>query len=280
MSTPPGRRSCPMCGAPGLRVRFRWTEPPVGETRFELPDGVVYDREFLECGTCGHLLADPGIDPDVIYGGAYVDATYTDGGMERAYDRIMSLPPGSSDNIERVERVCAQMAANAPAARRVLDIGSGLGVFGARMKEQGWSVTVLDPDPRAVAHARERIGVEGIEADFMELELGRTYELLTLNKVLEHVADPLAMLRRAADHLDPGAWVYVEVPDGEVAAAHGDGREELFIEHLHAFSLASLGLLAQRAGFRIERIERLHEPSDKFTLAAFLHQAPGPLPGL
>ncbi|HUT79345.1 MAG TPA: class I SAM-dependent methyltransferase [Polyangia bacterium] len=261
---------CPICASAGLVLRFRWSEPPEGETPFELPEGVAYEREFLQCGACGHLVAGASIDPELIYGGAYVDATYSRG-IAAAYERIMALPPASSDNIARVERVCEQLDPPAGEPRTLLDVGSGLGVFGARMKERGWEVTALDPDPRAVEHAEQRIGVRGVVADFMAVEALGEFRLLTLNKVLEHVADPLQMLRRTRMHLAGDGRVYVEVPDGEVAAERGgEGREELFVEHLHAFSAASLALLARRAGFELEGLERLHEPSDKYTLAAFL----------
>jgi hypothetical protein len=95
---------------------------------------------------------------------------------------------------------------------------------------------------------------------------------VTFNKVLEHVEDPVAMLARSRDLLRPRGAVYVEVPDGELAARDPDGpnREEFFIEHLCAFSMTSLCLLAGRAGFVPVRAERLREPSGKYTLYAFL----------
>jgi hypothetical protein len=40
------------------------------------------------------------------------------------------------------------------------------------------------------------------------------------------------------------------------------------------FSAASLALVAQRAGFRLLQQERLREPSTKYTLVAFLWNAP------
>lgn len=50
-------------------------------------------------------------------------------------------------------------------------------------------------------------------------------------------------------------------------------RQEFFIVHLHIFSMASLALMIDRAGFRALRIERLREPSGKYTLWAFLIRA-------
>jgi 2-polyprenyl-3-methyl-5-hydroxy-6-metoxy-1,4-benzoquinol methylase len=180
----------------------------------------------------------------------------------------MGLPAERSDNVARVRRVCARLVPGS-----VLDVGSGLGVFPARMKEAGWRAMALDPDARAVAHAREHIGVAAVQADFMTADdLGR-HELVTFNKVLEHVSDPVAMLQRAHGALEEGGTVYVELPDGECAAQDGPGREEFFIEHVHVFSLASLCLLAMRAGFVVRSAERLREPSDKYTLYGFLEAA-------
>jgi hypothetical protein len=104
-------------------------------------------------------------------------------------------------------------------------------------------------------------------------ELGR-FDVVTFNKVLEHVADPVSMLARSARHLREGGFVYIELPDGEAALTEGPERQEFFIDHWHVFSAASLAILATRAGFRLQALERLHEPSGKYTLRAFLVPVP------
>ena len=100
-------------------------------------------------------------------------------------------------------------------------------------------------------------------------QLGQ-FDVITFNKVLEHVEDPVTMLARATRHLNPKGFVYVEVPDGEAASVEGSEREEFFIEHHHVFSPASMAMTAERAGFRVEALERLREPSTKFTIRTFL----------
>jgi SAM-dependent methyltransferase len=254
-----------MCRGTELEPVFRYDEPPAGETPFGLDQ---YHREYHRCAACGHFLGVSSIDFDELYAGAYVDATYSADGLARTYEKIMSLPPERSDNVQRVGRIRDRLGDSGT----VLDVGSGLGVFPARMREAGWTCTALDPDPRAVEHTREAAGVEAVCADFMEVgSLGR-FDLVTLNKVLEHVPEPAAMLARTREFLAPGGHVYVELPDGEAAATDPDGqnREEFFIEHLHVFSMSSMSLLADRAGLVTEHAERLREPSGKYTLFAFL----------
>jgi SAM-dependent methyltransferase len=261
--------SCPACGGAELETAFAYDEPPPGETDFGL-SADEYRREYLRCESCGHWTARLSVDVERLYSGGYVDATYA-AGLANAYQRIMSLPPEGSDNVQRVRRIVERLGTSG----RVLDVGSGLAVFPARMSEMGWEVTALDPDPRAVEHARSVAGVQATCADFFEADgLGR-FDLITLNKVLEHVSDPVAMLAHAGRFMEEDGTVYVEVPDAEGAARDPDGpnREEFFIEHLHVFSMESLGLVAERTGFRVDGSERLREPSGKYTLVAFLSQA-------
>lgn len=267
--------ACPLCNGP-LATAFEYGARPEGETQFDIaPER--YRRSYAQCSTCGLFAADLGeLDLEALYAGAYVDATYAADGMGATFDRIMALAPERSDNAGRVARVTAWLGA--PGAR-VLDVGSGLGVFPAALQRGGHeAVLALDPDARAVEHTRSHAGVEAVCGDFMDagdLGLGR-FALVTLNKVLEHVPDPVAMLRRVHEHLVPGGGVYVELPDGEAAARDpdGPGREEFFIEHLWVFGPASLALLARRAGFDVQRLERLREPSGKYTVYAFLTAAP------
>jgi SAM-dependent methyltransferase len=193
--------------------------------------------------------------------------------MRTTFERILGLPPERSDNAGRVARVLAFASQWFPDRRAptLLDVGAGLCVFPYRMKQAGWGCTALDPDPRAAEHARAVVGVDAVVGDFLSLApsaLGQ-FDVITFNKVLEHVDDPARMLRRAASHLAAGGFVYLEVPD-VAAAAEGAAREEFFIEHLHVFSPASVAMLAERSGFSPVVIERLREPSSKYTVRGFL----------
>lgn len=254
---------CPVTGARDWVLIRRYDRPPVGETDFGI---TPYRRDLLQSPSTGHVVNHHHFDLGTLYRGDYWDRTYGEGRMARTFARIMALPPESSDNRQRVVYLVAATR-DLPGERSLLDVGSGLAVFPAAMREQGWRAVALDPDPRSARHAEEMAGVEGLVADFMTDRLDRRFTLVTFNKVLEHVSDPIAMLRRARDVLAPGGLVYVELPDGEGAlVAIGPDREEFFVEHYCAFSMVSFAMLARRAGFRLNRLERIVEPSGKFTL--------------
>jgi SAM-dependent methyltransferase len=271
----PGER-CPLDEGP-LSLVHTFSAPPPGENAFRELAGRAYHRELRRCGSCGHFVSRSALGAAALYSAAYVEQLYgDDAGLRSRFERIVSLPPERSDNAGRVRRVVAyaheRMSPAAPPT--ILDVGSGLCVFLSGMRAASWACTALDPDPRAASHAREHVGVAAVCGDFMATEgLGR-FDLVAFNKVLEHVVDPVAMLARAHGCLAPGGAVYLELPDGEAALDAGPDREEFYIEHLHAFSLASTSLLAIRAGFRIDALERLREPSGKYTLRAFLRPLP------
>jgi SAM-dependent methyltransferase len=250
---------------------FTYEAPPPGETRFDLK-GQTYRRAYSRCRLCGHWYSNHNMDLSSLYSGAYVDTTYGDR-MRQTFDRIIALPDEKSDNAGRVANILSFARSFFPHGKQptLLDVGSGLAVFPYRMKQAGWQCTALDPDRRAVAHARDVAGVRAVVGDFMTIgpdQLGE-FDVITFNKVLEHVEDPVAMLSRASRHLAPRGFIYVEVPDSE-AAVDGPEREEFFIEHHHVFSPASITMTAERAGFRVEALVRLREPSTKLTIRVFL----------
>ena len=266
-----------ICGADDFARVFTYEAPPAGETLFEFSRNGSYRREIVQCARCRHFVSRSSMDMSSLYDHDYVSGTYGGAdGLRRAFDRITALPPERSDNVGRVRRVVGFAAEYlaAPAAEkrrpRVLDVGSGLGVFPHRMVEAGWDCLALDTDQRLVDHLRDHIGVRAVCGRFGEVgELGR-FDAVTINKVLEHVEDPVSFLAKSSEYVAPEGFVYVEVPDGEAAASEGKGREEFFVEHHHVFSFSSLALAAQMAGFIPILMERLREPSTKFTLRAFL----------
>lgn len=262
-----------LCGGDRFETWHHYDAPPEGEVRFDFSVSGGYSRDVLRCRDCGHFRSVHEMDDTAMYEGQYVDATYGGGGIQRTFDKINSLPPEQSDNVGRVHCIQQFTAQYFPTtgagARTLLDVGSGLGVFPYRMKEAGWSCTALDPDARAVEHARTNIGIEAVQADFMRVQdLGR-FDLVTFNKVLEHVQNPIEMLAVTQRFVAPDGLVYIELPDGECAAADGPSREEFFIDHHHVFSAASMTLLIARAGLVLLVQERLREPSGKYTLRAF-----------
>lgn len=269
-----------ICEATDLQLEHVYHTPPTGEKGFEFIDPKDYERKLFKCSYCGHYRSVHHLDDEDLYESDYVDSTYGGlDGIREAYERVVSLPPEESDNVGRVKRVDSYARDRYDVASEetlhALDVDSGLCVFLDELQKHDWIGTALDVDDRFVRHARNEVGVEAFQGDFRDItELG-PFDLVTFNKVLEHVDEPATMLSVAKRHLREGGIVYVEVPDGEAAIYEGPEREEFFIDHKHVFSVTSLSRLAVSVGFYPERIERIRDPSGKFTLIGFLSESGG-----
>lgn len=261
-----------ICGSKHFKKVSEYRERPSGETDFNISKDDYY-RCYYQCTSCGHFLMKTDIPIETIYAKGYADSTYGEK-LKESYEKVINLPDNQSDNIGRVKclKGYADKHFKDVAKKSILDVGSGLCVFLDRVKKTtNWVCTALDPDPRQSAHARNVVGVKAIQDDFTKptKELG-TYDIITFNKVLEHVLDPVSMLEKAKFLLNPGGFIYVELPDGTMAMRNSYLREEFFIEHLHVFSMASIAVLGEKAGLSVLDTQRLIEPSGKYTLRAFL----------
>lgn len=192
------------------------------------------------------------------------------------YARIMALPASRSDNAGRVARVldaCARHAMGEPGRTKVaVDVGGGTGVFLAKLLSVaggGWRGVAVEPDPLAVAHLRS-LGLFDVRASRFHASLDLPEaDLLTLNKVIEHVEDPLPMLTLAARGLAPYGLAYVEVPDALTAVHRPPEDNILGALHRHLYEPGTLAQLLQRAGLVVLEVRRIVEPSGKLTVYAF-----------
>jgi SAM-dependent methyltransferase len=263
---------CGLCGSSEAQLCATIASRPAGEVDYHIPPDRYYRRIF-RCHRCGVFFNDHSCLPASFYEGAYNEASYGSRFLAR-YEAVMALPAERSDNKQRAARLHAflQSRGRIPERTRVLDIGAGLCVFPAEMLRHGYRAYAIDPDPRVVRHALEVVKVEHAWAGSVEnLPANETFDLVTLNKVLEHVRRPLDGLKSARSAVSrPEGAVYVELPDGEAAAA-AEGfvdRSEFYVEHLTAYGPQSIRWLVEHAGLRIVELSRLREPSGKYTIFA------------
>jgi 2-polyprenyl-3-methyl-5-hydroxy-6-metoxy-1,4-benzoquinol methylase len=135
---------------------------------------------------------------------------------------------------------------------RLLDLGCGSGAWLLQMRDLGWQVRGLDFDPEAVALARRR----GLEVDQGPLEDQRyraeSFDVITLNHVIEHVPDPVATLAECRRVLRPGGRLMLFTPN-TASLGHrlfkDDWRGLEPPRHLHLFGPNAMHHALLRAGF-------------------------------
>lgn len=147
----------------------------------------------------------------------------------------------------------------------VLDVGCGAGANAREIRKLAPAATLLGIEPNAQAAALARAACdevfEGTLERWLDLESSRRFDAVLLSDVLEHVVDPLALLRRLGEvpGLRSAAWL-VSVPNYAVwynrlrtlAGSFSYTWSGLYDRtHVRFFTRRSLGELLRRAGREI-----------------------------
>jgi 2-polyprenyl-3-methyl-5-hydroxy-6-metoxy-1,4-benzoquinol methylase len=265
-------KKCTFCGSTSLKLCETINQKPHRETNFNIPED-KYLRYIYQCQQCSIYFAIHDYDFSLLYEGSYNSSTYANK-IEQTYNKIMSLDPASSDNVQRCKRIDLELKSRSftPFKTKVLDVGSGLCVFLGKLKEYGYLSYAVDPDQHSIQHALDYVKISGAHCGKVaDLPKDLVFQAVTFNKVLEHVIDPLTLLQQSLKNLESGGCCYIELPDGDEAQRNGGfiEQEEFFIEHYFAFTIDSMKKLMTDAQLTDIKIESIFEPSGKYTLYGF-----------
>jgi 2-polyprenyl-3-methyl-5-hydroxy-6-metoxy-1,4-benzoquinol methylase len=135
----------------------------------------------------------------------------------------------------------------------LLDYGCGEGSLFAALRNAGFRGRLVGVEPNArFARYAEQAGDAEVHTDATLL---RGLDAVVINHVLEHLADPVGVLRDLGARLKPGGWLYLDVPDASRYTHVGD----LHLAHILHFTQATLQAVVQHAGFVVVNCEA-HDP--------------------
>lgn len=147
--------------------------------------------------------------------------------------------------------------------KRLLDVGCGEGYALAFFREQGWSVKGIDFSSAGVESKNPGCMDALVTGDIFalleaEIATGQTYDVVWLQNVLEHVIDPLDLLKSLRTLVSPGGLAVVTVPNdcsiiqrGALDNQHIDGAFWVAPpDHLTYFDHVSLTNVANETGWK------------------------------
>lgn len=225
-------RVCPACGSERLRVL---DVLPLLRSL----DGHRYG--FVGgCEECGLVFANPGHDASEL------ESFYDRDGVW-ASSRLNVEPPGDP-SLSSINKLFGAMPGDLnvlspPKDSAVLDIGCGSGDVLNGLQRLGWQTYGIEP---AIKIAFRR------HVELTQIPDREQFRLIVLRHVLEHLRDPLDMLRRVERALLPGGCVFISVPNLDALPSHGDFRYCISDRpHISAFTRTCLVTLLTRAGLDI-----------------------------
>jgi SAM-dependent methyltransferase len=231
---------CPLCGHRPLARMF--------------PDAHDW---LMRCPQCRLGFANPQpTDAELaeIYNAEYYSQFgYQAGAAEAALARIKQATYAKF--LRQAEKLLGWKSKQDGQPRRLLDVGCGLGysLLAGERRGRGWESWGLEPHSMAgkglPAHLAARI-VRGTLETYRPENL---FDVVSLIDVIEHVRDPIATIRQAADLLAPGGILMLATNNVLSRSARRMGPRWVHFHraHLWYFSPTTLAAALAKAGLTV-----------------------------
>lgn len=125
---------------------------------------------------------------------------------------------------------------------RLLDFGSGTGVYAAALRDAGYDVTAADTSELALEGCRTK-GLPTMDLR-AEKPLTGDFDMVLLGDVLEHVEDEAVLLDELAAAIRPGGLMFLTVPAYDFMWS----GEDFISGHVRRYRKARLLEVLRRAG--------------------------------
>lgn len=142
-----------------------------------------------------------------------------------------------------------------PPGRRLLDMGCATGIFMRQAQDQGFAVSGLDASAYAVAQAQKTFPHQVKLGTLTTVKFPpRSFDLITLFDVFEHLHDPQKDLARCRHLLRSGGLLVINTGNTNSFLAKIEGLKWHFFippQHLYFYSDSNLKRLLKLHGFKI-----------------------------
>jgi 2-polyprenyl-3-methyl-5-hydroxy-6-metoxy-1,4-benzoquinol methylase len=246
-------RTCPVCGQQQTKPLFHPKASP-GPVVECIQCGMAYvaaiadDRALIFDGPVTHgtpnprLLTSSNLD-DVE--GSWEFTTLPD--VESEWP---AMRRNAVDALKRIERHSSGNSKE----RKILDFGSGWGIFLAFAKERGWIPYGLEPLPAHAIYAREKFDLTVITDTLHENTFpADTFDAITSFQVFEHLPEVQSDLQMLYKILRPEGIILIEVPNFATWTLKilGSRHRHFVQDHINFFSAKTLSQLLARTGFHV-----------------------------
>jgi len=224
-----GAESCPVCGASRGRPIYAEARDPITLDCFRV----------VTCTACGVAYTIPrpySLD-------RYYPLKY------RGYGWLVTRVLNALYGIR-----VARWARFKPTGGSVLEVGCGPGLILAALHRRGWRVFGIERNQAVAEAACRNLGLEIVATPVEALPADARFDLIIMFQVLEHISDPVVLLRECARRLAPDGRVIVNVPNFSSWQSRFAGSKWLHLDaprHLVHFTPQTLAATLERAGLKL-----------------------------
>lgn len=211
---------------------------------------------FAICLRCGHIYAKNILNAkalDDFYSSPLYRSLYGGLSVQEHVDKL-NVPEKSETALWRIAKPFLPEKNGT-----VLEWGSSGGWNLLPFRDFGHSVLGLDVTVPYLEAGRNTYGLdlELIHENTFEELKQRKFDVIILNHVLEHLAEPQELLRKLALSSKPNTVLLIGLPTIEAIKDYGF-RNYFTVAHIHYFSKLSFSSVLNRTGFSLIETHRTH----------------------
>lgn len=208
------------------------------------------DERILKCSECGVAFPSPDLAGGET-GNYYSEAAHYNESTVRDY-QIRAFSEGAKKRLKYIRKHIKPYD-----GKNLLDVGAHAGFFVKEAGISGFNAVGVEPNKHLAEYAKER-GIILINSYFEDFKPNKTFNVITIFHVLDHINNPVDILQKAKEILSPHGYIVIEVPNIDSYSAKRDGIFWKFIniEHNFYYSEQSLRKLLNGLGFEIVKIKK------------------------
>lgn len=197
--------------------------------------------------------------------------------MENSLDNHVQAYQGLSiydfDNTIQLKWYPQRIANFCKDASSLLELGLGHGITASVFQQHFNRHVVIDASPAVIQNYRQRFPdskIEIVESYFELFDTSERFDVIVFGYILEHVDDPIQILKHFRTFLAPGGRMFVTVPNAEVlnrrlghlAGLLPDMKElsehDLLLGHKRYYTVDSLRKDIETSGYKVTRMEGIY----------------------
>lgn len=213
---------------------------------------------YYRCGNCQLVSAYPLPTPEMI-------TTHYAGKFKKGNYEILHKYPRQyiqvyADFVKILYKRLHESDGMTLKGKKILDIGCFTGDFLQLLQKEGSNVYGLELQNDAVRIADKKLPGRILQADIMSYKFREEqYDIITLLGIVEHVIDPLSLLRKSFQLLKKGGIIMIQTPNSSSLLARLAGKywpPYSPVEHIHIFSKKGLRQALETCGFN----DQIYQP--------------------
>lgn len=229
---------CPVCRSKELEVKFQITN----------------ERKVFGCFKCGTEFLFPqlnDVELKVLYSENYYHAWGIRGAEENETTRQMKMATFGL-RLALILRFFNE--------GKILDVGCATGYFLEAARIHGFEPFGVEFSEYSAAISKKKFGDNNVfwgtleESTFQD----KSFEVISMSDLIEHVRDPRQTLLKAAALLKDGGIIMIVTPDTKTISRILMGKRWLHFkpEHFFYFSLSSISFIAKQCGLSAVHYEK------------------------